>query len=328
MSKNSSRRSSKTQIILREMTKEEKLLMLKYILNSDIKQIRKFPIETVNLNFFFQASLVGLNFDKEISPLLLCCYIGKLEIFHFLLSNEGINLNIASKPNLFTPLMISCYKGYYEIVRELLERNACTNQKNKTGKEAFIFCFIRLEQKSFKYENKKICFMLVELLLAYGADINCYFDDKKKYSIIMKLVSGEINNEEKCNTTCEVIKFLMEKGANINYRNKDNQNVFMILKNNNKISPKYKQEIYSILSNNMHKKILKDEDNNLNNNNHLLTLYSSKHGRYNSSIYYKSDIIDSQNHLKDLRNNLFKSDKDEMILQTIDDNSSSCCLIF
>ena len=309
------------------MSKDEKLSMFKYILNSDIKQIRKFPIETVNLNFLFPSALIGLNFDKEISPLLLCCYIGKFEIFHFLLSNEGINLNMASKPNLFTPLMISCYKGYYEIVRELLERNANTKQKNKTGKEAFIFCFSRLEQKSFKYENKKICFMLIELLLAYGADINCYFDDKKKYSIIMKLVSGEINNEEKCNTTCDVIKFLMEKGANINYRNKDNQNVFIILKNNNKINPKYKQEIYSVLSNNIPKKMLKDDDNSLNNK-YLLTLYSSKHGRYNSSIYYKSDIIDSQNHLKDLRNNLFKNDKDEMILQTIDDNSSSCCLIF
>ena len=166
------------------MSKDEKLSMLKYILNSDIKQIRKFPIETVNLNFLFPASLIGITFDKEISPLLLCCYIGKFEIFHFLLSNEGINLNITSKPNLFTPLMISCYKGYYEIVRELLERNANPKQKNKTGKEAFIFCFSRLEQKSFKYENKKICFMLVELLLAYGADINCYFDDKKNIQLL------------------------------------------------------------------------------------------------------------------------------------------------
>ena len=332
MSTTSSRRSSKTQIILREMSKEEKLSMFKFILNSDIKQLRKLTIETVNLNFLFPASLIGLNFDKEISPLLLCCYIGKFEIFHFLLSNEGININMASKPDLYSPLMISCYKGYYEIVRELLERNADTKQKNRSGQEAFIFCFSRLEQKSFKYENKKICFMLVELLLAYGADINSSFDDKKKYSIIMKLVSGEINNEEKCKTICDVIKFLIEKGANVNYRNKNNQNVFMILKNNVKINPKYKEEIYTILNNPIANNMLKEyENNNINDNNinnNLLTLYSSKHGRYNSSIYYKSDIIDSQNHFKDLRNNLFKKDKDEMILQTVDDNSSSCCLIF
>jgi ankyrin repeat protein len=329
MSTTSSRRSSKTQILLREMNKEEKLTMLKYILNSDIKQIRKLPIETVNLNFLFPASLIGLKFDKEISPLLLCCYIGKFEIFHYLLSNDSINVNMASKPDLYSPLMISCYKGYYEIVRELLELHADTKQKNKNGQEAFIFCFSRLEQKSFKYENKKICFMLVELLLAYGADINCYFDNKKHYSIIMKLVSCEINDEEKCNTTCDVIKFLIEKGANINYRNEDNQNVFNILNNNNKIAPKYKQEIYTLLNNCIQKKVFKDEDNiDDNNNKYLLTLYSSKHGRYNSSICYNSDNLNSQNHLKDLRNNLFKNDKDEMILQTIDDNSSSSFFIF
>ena len=232
---------------------------------------------------------------------------------------------MASKPDLYSPLMISCYKGYYEITRELLERQANTKQKNKNGQEAFIFCFSRLEQKSFKYENKKICFMLVELLLAYGADINTNFGDKKLNSIIIKLVSGEINNEEKCRTTCDMIKFLMEKGADVKYKNKEKQNAFMILKNNNKITPKYKQEIYSVLNRNIEKNVLNNDDNN---NNYLLTLYSSKHGRYNSSINYRSDMLNSQNHLKELRNNLFKTNKDEMILQTIDDNSSSCCIIF
>ena len=325
MSTTSSRRSSKTQVILREMTKEEKSSMIRYILNNDMKQLRKIPIETVNLNFLFPASLIGLKFDKEISLLILCCYIGKFDIFHYLLSNEGININMPSKPELYSPLMISCYKGYYEIVRELLERQADTRQKNKNGQEAFVFCFSRLEQRSFKYENKKICFMLVELLLVYGADINSCFDNKQEYSILMKLVSGEINNEEKCITTCDVMKFLIEKGANVNYRNKENLNAFIILKNNNKIKPKYKQEIYSIL-NNYKNHILKDDENMINNN--LLSLYSSKHGRYNSSVYYKSDMLDSQNHLKELRNNLFKNYNNEMILQTIDDNSSSCCTIF
>ena len=325
MSTNSSRRSSKTQIILREMSKEEKLALLKYILNSDIKQIRKLPIESVNLNFLYPTSLIGIKFDKEISPLLLCCYIGKFEIFHYLLSNEGINVNLASKPDLYTHLMISCFKGYYEIVRELLERHADIKQKNRNGQEAFIFCFSRLEQKSFKYENKKICFMLIELLLTYGADINSHFDEKTKNSIIMKLVSSEINNEENCNTICEIIKHLIEKGADVNCRNKNNQNAFMILKDNNKITPKYKQEIYSILNNSIQNNKIKDDDSNINSN--LLTLYSSKHGRYNS-INYRLNRADSQNHLKDLRNNLFKNDKDEMILQTFDDNSSSCCCIF
>ena len=117
--------------------------------------------------------------------------------------------------------------------------------------------------------------MLVELLLAYGADINCYFDNKKRYSIIMKLVSCEIKDEENCNTTCDVIKFLIEKGANINYRNEDNQNVFNILKNNNKIAPKYKQEIYTLLNNSIQKNVFKDKDNiDDNSNKYILTLCS------------------------------------------------------
>ena len=62
------------------------------------------------------------------------------------------------------------------------------------------------------------------------------------------------------------------------------------------------------------------ESNNSNGNNinyNLLTLNSSKNGRYYRNIYYKSDIIDWQNYVKDLNNNYFKKDKDEMIFQNI-----------
>ena len=310
---------------LKELTMEEKWNLLTIIYLSDIRQLRLISINSINLNFLYPASSLDISIDKEISPLILACYIGKLEIISYLLTNEYININLQSEPEKYSPLIISCYKGYYEIVRILLEMKADINLPNKIGQLPFIFCFSRLEQKSFKYENKKICFMLVELLLAYGADINTNFGDKKLNSIIIKLVSGEINNEEKCRTTCDMIKFLMEKGADVKYKNKEKQNAFMILKNNNKITPKYKQEIYSVLNRNIEKNVLNNDENN---NNYLLTLYSSKHGRYNSSINYRPDMLDSQNHLKELRNNLFKTNKDEMILQTIDDNSSSCCIIF
>lgn len=316
---------AKPKSSLKEMSKEEKLHFLKLILNSDIRQIRKLPIASVNLNFLFPSSFIGLKFDKEISPLLLCCYIGKLEIFNYLLTNDEINVNMASKPDLYTPLMISCYKGFYEIVRELLERKAKINQANANGQEPFIFCFSRLEQNSFKYENKKICYMLVELLLSYGADINCKFDKVKESTVIMKLLTCEIKNAEKCSTTCDVIKFLIQRGANIEYRNKDKQNVYNILKNNNKILPKYKQEIYSVLKFTKKLDLIENNDDVESINNNLLAVYSSKHTRY-KSINYNSDFLNTQNHLKDLRNNLFK--KDQLVLQTIDNNSSSCCLIF
>ena len=321
---NPSRRSSKTQINLREMTNDEKLNFLKLILNSDVKQIRKLPISTINLNFLFPASFIGIKFDKEITPLILCCYVGKLEIFNYLLTNDEIDINMVSRPENYSPLMISCYKGYYEIVRDLLERRANINQKNKNGQEPIIFCFSRLEQKSFKYENKKICFMLVELLLSYGANINSKFDKFKESSILMKLISCEISTDEKCLTTCDVIKFLIERGANINYKNKEKKTVFTILKNNMKIKPKYKQEIYTTLRNTKKINFFKEETEKSPYDN-LITIYSNKHIRYKSSNY-NLDIINTQNNLKELKNNLFK--KGEVVFQTIDDNSSSCCTIF
>lgn len=319
-----SRRSSKTEIYLREMTKDEKLNFLKLILNSDVKQIRKFPISSVNLNFLFPASLIGIKFDKEITPLILCCYIGKLEIFNYLLTNDEIDINMSSKPEEYSPLMIACYKGYYEIVRDLLENHANINQKNKNGQEPIIFCFSRLEQKSFKYENKKICFMLVELLLSYGANINSKFDKYKESSILMKLLSSEISTEEKCLTTCDVVKFLIERGSNINYKNKEKKTVFTVLKGNMKIKPKYKEEIYSILTNTKQINNFKNNNENPNYDN-LLAIYSNKHIRYKSSNY-NLDLLNTQNNLKELRNNLFK--KEDLVLQTVDDNSSSCCAIF
>lgn len=71
----------------------------------------------------------------------------------------------------------------------------------------------------------------------------------------------------------------------------------------------------------MDKTLLKNDIKTNDNNYLILTLYSSKYGRYKSSINYLVDIFDSQNHLKDLRNNLLKNKKDEMILQTIEDKS-------
>ena len=52
--------------------------------------------------------------------------------------------------------MISCYKGNYEIVRILLELKGDINLPNKKDQLPFIFSLSRLDQNSFKYENKKI----------------------------------------------------------------------------------------------------------------------------------------------------------------------------
>ena len=79
-----------------------------------------------------------------------------MEVYSYLLTNEQIDINLQSEPEKYSPLMISCYKGNYEIVRILLELKGDINLPNKKDQLPFIFSLSRLDQNSFKYENKKI----------------------------------------------------------------------------------------------------------------------------------------------------------------------------
>ena len=127
---------------LKELTMEEKWNLLTIIYLSDIRQLRLISINSINLNFLYPTSSLDITIDKEISPLILACYIGKLEIITYLLTNEYIDINLQSKPENYSPLIISCYKGYYEIVRILLEMKADINLPNKNGQLPFIFYFL------------------------------------------------------------------------------------------------------------------------------------------------------------------------------------------
>ena len=73
---------------LKEISLEEKGKLLTLIYLNDIRQLRLISIITINLNFLFPSSALDLSFDKEISPLLLVCYLGKLEVLSYLLTNE------------------------------------------------------------------------------------------------------------------------------------------------------------------------------------------------------------------------------------------------
>ena len=183
--------------------------------------------------------------------------------------------------------MISCYKGYYEIVRILLELKGDINLPNKKSQLPFIFSFSRLDQNSFKYENRKICMMIVDLLLSYGADINSTFDKEKGYTVIMKLLSCEISSDEKFESLSEIIKFLLQRGMNKKKKGKDNKNVFDILRENKKILTKYKEEFYFILENTKQHifydngKLYDDTASNSN----LSSFHQVKHIRNLSSLY-------------------------------------------
>lgn len=208
--------------------------------------------------------------------------------------------------------MISCYKGNYEIVRILLELKGDINLPNKKVQLAFIFSFSRLDQNSFKYENRKICMMLVDLLLSYGANINSTFDNEKGYTVIMKLLSCEINSDDKFESLSEIIKFLLQRGSNVEIKGKDNKNIFDILRENKKILTKYKGEFYFILENTKQHIFFDNgtcEYDNTTSNTNLSSIYQVKHIRNLSSLY------------NGIKNN-------EIVFQTDDSYGANCCEIF
>ena len=141
--------------------------------------------------------------------------------------------------------MVASFKGYYEIVRILLDRNADVNKTNSQGQTPILFCFSRLEEQRYKYENKKICMMMIELLLTHGANINVRIDSGMGYTVLMKLVSTEIFEKEKLINTIEIIQFLIERGADKNIKGYDGKTVYDVLKNSN-----FKEEILSVLDTN------------------------------------------------------------------------------
>jgi hypothetical protein len=85
-------------IELEEFTKVFKQLtksnLISLISQNDIKQLRSFPLHTFNLNYLIEDR--EIQFDKKISPLLAACYIGKFETLTMILSNEKIDVNLAS----------------------------------------------------------------------------------------------------------------------------------------------------------------------------------------------------------------------------------------
>jgi ankyrin repeat protein len=196
------------------------------IAKQDLKGLRNLPIHTYNLNFIIEDQ--EIQFYKKITPLLSACYVGKVDTIFILLGNDNLDVNQESIPEGYTPLMVSCFKGYYEIVKLLLERKADVSKPNTAGQVPILFCFSRLEESYYKYENKKICMMMIDLLLSKGADINITLEGK---TILMKLISADntLQDKDKCNNTCEIIKFLIERGADKNLPDKSGMTVFDII---------------------------------------------------------------------------------------------------
>ena len=80
--------------------------------------------------------------------------------------------------------MTACIAGNYEIVRLLLLANAEPNKPNLLNQSPLAAIFFRLVEEPASFENKKICFLIADMLIKYGADPNWIIDKKKGLSLL------------------------------------------------------------------------------------------------------------------------------------------------
>jgi len=73
---------------------------------------------------------------------------------------------------------------------------------------------------------------MIDLLMEGGADINIRVDNTTGYTILMKLITIENMDYEKYENTVEIIKFLIERGANPNIKGFDGLTVYDLIKHN------------------------------------------------------------------------------------------------
>lgn len=201
--------------------------ILHLISQNDMESLKELGIKTKNMNFL--ETFTEADIDTKISPLICACYYGRNEIVKLLLENECIDIDISSEEAGHTPLTISCMTGNYEILRILTAGGAEVNKPTAFNHTPFICCFQRLEEEQNMFENRKICLKMAELLLQFGADINWIVDKVKGYTLLQQLcaIKMELTPKEK-DTNYEIIKFLIENGANKNILSNNSKNAYQL----------------------------------------------------------------------------------------------------
>ena len=83
-----------------------------------------------------------------------------------------------------TPLITACLCGNYEIVRLLLMAKAEVNKPNLLNQIPLTVILFRLVEEVASFENKKVSFLIAEMLIKHGADLNWIIDKKNGYSLL------------------------------------------------------------------------------------------------------------------------------------------------
>lgn len=133
-----------------------------------------------------------------------------------LLKNKNIDVDLETENNKQTPLITACLCGNYEIVRLLILSKAEVNKPNQLNHIPLTVVLFRLVEEPSSFENKKICFRIADLLIKNGADLNWIIDKKNGYSLLHYFCSLKMKmNKIQIALNYEIIKFLLDKGANI-----------------------------------------------------------------------------------------------------------------
>jgi ankyrin repeat protein len=110
------------------------------------------------------------------------------------------------------------------MVKLLLDNNVEVNKPNVFNQTPLITIINRLIEENSGFENRCICFKIAEVLINHGADPNWVIDKVKGYTLLHTLCSStlKLSKAEK-QLIHDIIKFLIDKGANILQRGLDDK---------------------------------------------------------------------------------------------------------
>jgi ankyrin repeat protein len=155
------------------------------------------------------------------------CQEGNLENVINLIDNCNISVNCKFYFN-YTPLHIACIYNHPKIVLELLQRNADINAKDNSGRTPLLISTRHPEIVSILLNNQaninatdqdKMAPLhwacnygsldVVKLLVKHKCEINIFYSEFKINALMLSAMVGNI----------EIIKFLIDNGAEINHTN-------------------------------------------------------------------------------------------------------------
>ncbi|CAI2373759.1 unnamed protein product [Moneuplotes crassus] len=208
-----------SRLAYKDESKEEvyydDLTLIQKIYDNSIKDLEKFDFTIRNLNFHIEHAETEL--DEKVTPLTAASYLGRHEIVCMILENTSVEIDLPTEGVGMTPLSAACVGGHYLVVKTLVENGADINLATSLDFPPMYYCFLRMQETVNMFENKNICCKIAEILLQAGADINFTRNGK---TLLMKFctIPYEKLNEFQKNMNLEIVKFLLEHGADKSFK--------------------------------------------------------------------------------------------------------------